>query len=109
MIYSIFSITIISNSLAEMSVHQTRAYFEAKYGEITDNPAVGSELADIYWKPGNSKPFMELVEQMTGTPLSARSWIEKLTEESEVVLKKEREAYDKVTNNLLLHTVVVFI
>ncbi len=33
--------------LAEMSVHQTRAYFKGKYGYITDNPAVGEELQKV--------------------------------------------------------------
>lgn len=36
--------------LAELSVHQTRAYFLRKYGFITDNPEVGRELAEVYWK-----------------------------------------------------------
>ena len=33
--------------LAEMSVHQTRAYFKSKYGSIADNAEVGKELTDV--------------------------------------------------------------
>ena len=36
--------------LAEMSVWQSRAYFLAKYGAITDNPEVGRELSETYWR-----------------------------------------------------------
>lgn len=35
-----------------MAVHQTRAYFQAKYGRIVDEPHVGRELADVYWVGG---------------------------------------------------------
>lgn len=35
--------------LAEMAVHQTRAYFLQKYGRIVDEPRVGAELAQAYW------------------------------------------------------------
>lgn len=57
--------------LAEMAVHQTRAYFEKKYGHIVDNPNVGPDLATGYWAPGNSVSFMDLVERMTRQPFSA--------------------------------------
>ena len=33
--------------LAEMSVHQTRAYFKSKYGTIADNPEVGKQLTEV--------------------------------------------------------------
>merc|ERR1719262_2104033 len=51
--------------LAEMSVHQTRAYFLAQ-GPIVDNPAIGPALTEKYWKPGNSAMFLDLVEGLTG-------------------------------------------
>lgn len=62
--------------LAEMAVYQTRDYFMKKYGYITDNPNVGPELRDVYWKPGNSKTFLEFVEELTGEPFGARATAE---------------------------------
>lgn len=32
--------------LAEMSVHQTRAHFKAKYGKMVDNPQVGGWVVE---------------------------------------------------------------
>lgn len=57
--------------LAEMAVQQTRTYFMEKYGYICDNPNIGPELENGYWKSGNSVPFMTLVENLTGKPFSA--------------------------------------
>ena len=41
--------------LAEMSVHHTRAYFKSKYVNLVDNPKIGADLTNSYWKPGNSE------------------------------------------------------
>ncbi|MDP4218970.1 MAG: peptidase M3, partial [Bacteroidota bacterium] len=40
--------------LAEMAVQQTRKYFLDKYGYIADNPHIGPELENGYWKFVNS-------------------------------------------------------
>ena len=40
--------------LAEMAVHQTRAFFIRQHGYLTDNRAIGPALAEHYWIPGNS-------------------------------------------------------
>ena len=58
-----------------MSVHQTREYFLTKFGKITDNEHVGEELREVYWKPGNSESFMDLVRKLTGKPLAADAWV----------------------------------
>lgn len=81
--------------LAEMSVHQTRKYFEEKYGYIVDNPNVGKDLAEVYWKPGNSSKFLDLVEELTGSPLSANAWVSKLQTSVEDVKRSEKIAYDE--------------
>jgi Zn-dependent oligopeptidase len=57
--------------LAEMAVSQTRAYFLSKYGYILDNPNVGRELTEHYWKEGNSRSFQDYIEGLTGKPFSA--------------------------------------
>jgi oligoendopeptidase F len=81
--------------LAEMSVQQTRGYFLQKYGTIVDEPRVGQELADVYWAPGNSELFLDLVQRLTGEPLTPKAWIEGLKEDLDEKVKGERVAYDE--------------
>ena len=81
--------------LAEMSVHQTRAHFLSTYGTIIDNPNVGRDLTDRYWRPGNGTPFLDLVKGLTGKPLSADAWVEALGEDLERKLVSEKGEYGK--------------
>ncbi|KAJ3174967.1 hypothetical protein HK101_010792 [Irineochytrium annulatum] len=80
--------------MAEMSVHQTRAHFIKKYGEIVDNPQVGEDLNRIYWACGNSRMFLDLVREMTGRELSGDAWVSVLTEGLEERLSREKVAYE---------------
>ena len=80
--------------LAEMAVHQTRAFILARDGRIVDNPAVGPTLTDAYWRPGNSEPFLGLVERCTGAPLSGDAWVRELERDVDALLADERAAYD---------------
>ena len=86
-------------TLAEMSVHQTRAYFKNKYGYIVDNPNVGPELTKAYWESGNSRPFLDLVRDLTGKDLSGSDWIESLNELVEDKVVRERNEYDNAIEN----------
>ena len=61
--------------LAQMAVYQTRGFFLSKYGHIFDNPEVGRTLSKKYWNPGNSKSFLDLVQDLTGSPFSAAATI----------------------------------
>jgi oligoendopeptidase F len=79
--------------LADMSVYQTRDYFLKKYGSIVDNPLVGKELTEVYWKPGNSEIFLHLVQKLTGKPLTGDAWIAKLQFDLEERIQKEKQAY----------------
>lgn len=81
--------------LAEMSVHQTRAHFLGKYGTIVDNPKVGDDLTNVYWSPGNSKSFLDLVNELTGSPLSGDAWVAELEKPIEQVLAEEHADYGK--------------
>ena len=81
--------------LAEMSVRQTRHYFLKKYGEIVDNPKVGLALRDVYWKPGNSEPFLDLVQRLTKEPLTGKAWVADLSQPLDELLKEEKEEYEK--------------
>jgi Peptidase family M3 len=58
--------------LAHMAVYQTRAYFLRQYGYLTDNAAIGPELAEYYWRPGNSVDHDEMLRNLTGEGFSAR-------------------------------------
>jgi len=80
--------------LAELSVQQTRAHFLKTYGTIVDNPKVGADLASVYWAPGNSEAFMDLVEKLTGKPLAADDWVGRLGETAQQVLADEKKDYD---------------
>lgn len=77
-----------------MSVWQTRAHFLAGGGHIVDNPAVGKALTEVYWQPGNSRPFLGLVEALTGRPLTGDSWVARLTTPLDTLLENERRDYD---------------
>jgi len=80
--------------LAEMAVHQTREHFLQKYGSLTDNPHIGPELSKGMWEPGNSEAFLDLVEQLTGKPLSSDAWVASLRQPLDELLVEERQSYD---------------
>ncbi|KAG2444565.1 hypothetical protein HXX76_001310 [Chlamydomonas incerta] len=79
--------------LAEMAVRQTRAYFKSKYGKLVDNPAIGKELCEGYWRPGNGAMFLDLVEKVTHKPLAADDWVHDLERPLEAVLREEEADY----------------
>ena len=83
--------------LAEMAVHQTREFFIARDGYIVDNPSVGPTLRDSYWRPGNSEPFLGLVERLTGHALTGDAWVNMLKQPVEELLVEEKLAYEKMT------------
>lgn len=57
--------------LAEMAVHQTRAFFLKRDGHLADNPRIGPELERAYWNEGNRRTHDETLVALTGKPLSA--------------------------------------
>jgi oligoendopeptidase F len=82
--------------LAEMSVYQTRRHFLETLGvPIVDNPLVGKTLTESYWAPGNSTPFLDLVERLTGAPLTGAPWLEDLQRDLEAVVASEKKEYDR--------------
>ena len=78
-----------------MSVHQTRAHFFSKYQFIVDNESVGRDLAEVYWRPGNSELFLSLVQKLTGKPLTGEAWVDMLDEDEEELVMKEKLAYEE--------------
>jgi len=81
-------------TLAEMSVHQTRDYFKRTDGYIVDNPNVGPTLAKAYWECGNSKPFLDIVKDLTGSELQGTAWTDALKEDLEDHIRQEKKEYE---------------
>jgi hypothetical protein len=78
--------------LAEMAVHQTREHFLARDGRLTDNPRVGPELRDVYWRAGNSRTFAEFVERMTRRPLSAEAYARRVNRTADEAVARASES-----------------
>jgi hypothetical protein len=66
-----------------------------RYGSLVDNVNVGRDLAEVYWKPGNRSQFLSLVEELTGAPLSASAWVQRLNTPTEETVSREKEAYEQ--------------
>lgn len=81
--------------LAEMAVEQTRRHFLARDGHLTDNPRVGPELVDLYWKAGNSLDFDAFVRRMTGAPLAAAEYARRLNRSVDEALGEARAALER--------------
>lgn len=81
-------------TLAEMSVHQTRDFLLKKYGYIVDNPNIGPTLRDAYWKCGNSKNFLDIVQDLTGSELTGDAWTTALQETVDDKVARQRKEYD---------------
>lgn len=77
-----------------MSVHQTRKFFKERDGFIVDNPKIGPTLTAAYWECGNSRPFLEIVKDLTGKELSGDAWIRELQESVDDKIRREKEEYD---------------
>lgn len=80
--------------LAEMCVHQTRAFFMERDGFIVDNPEVGPTLTKAYWEYGNLRPFLDLVKDLTGKELSGEAWVAKLSQTVDARVASEKKDYD---------------
>ena len=91
-------------AVATLHAHQTREYFHAKDGYIVDNPSVGPTLRDAYWRPGNSEPFLGLVEGLTGKPLSGDAWVRMLKQDVQSLLAEEKVAYEAMAKKLAAET-----
>ena len=54
---------------------------------------VGKDLEEAYWRPGNGAAFLDLVQGLTGEPLSADGWVSKLQESVSSVVQQEEQEY----------------
>ena len=78
--------------LAEMAVHQTRRFFERRDGALIDNPNIGRDLAEHYWKPGNARTFPDMIQGLTGKPFGAEATVEMVNKPLEAALAEVDQA-----------------
>jgi hypothetical protein len=78
--------------LAEMAVHQTRSFFERRDGALIDNPNIGRDLAEHYWKPGNARTFPDMIQGLTGRPFGAEATVEMVNKPLEEALEEVEKA-----------------
>ena len=77
--------------LALAGVAQTRKYFLDTYGYLTDNPHIGPEMREKYWRSGNSLRFVDFIERMTGTPFSMDALVGDASRSVEEALVEQRK------------------
>lgn len=80
--------------LADCAVAQTRHFFIERDGYITDNPKVGPEMREHYWRPGNSRRFRDFIASLTGKPFSVDAYVADVTASTEEALAEERRLWD---------------
>jgi Zn-dependent oligopeptidase len=87
--------------MAIMAVDQTKAYLKDKYGRIVDNYEIGREFTEKYWKPGNSKTFVEFIKNMTGKDFSASATVASVNKKAEDHVEDAQEALVRIKNEKL--------
>ncbi len=78
--------------LAEMGVEQTRDLFLSRDGALIDNPRVGRDLAEHYWKRGNDATFDDTLQSLTGSPLAVDALAAACNRSPDEAAKKARDA-----------------
>lgn len=84
--------------MAEMAVHQTRAFFLRRDGHLVDNPRIGPDLAKHYWAPGNAVTFNDTLRALTGSPLSADAIVESCNRTVDEAVASGREAVARLAS-----------
>lgn len=82
--------------LAIMGVYQTKRHFLKKYGFITDNREVGKDLAEKYWKSGNSKTMLQFIKDLTGEDFSADATVELVNRSVEEHKRAARQSVERI-------------
>jgi len=86
--------------LANMAVYQTRAFFIKKYGYLCDNPAIGPELAEHYWKPGNSISHDMTIRNLTGEGFNAQYLADSCNASVESAWQSAREKMESALSRI---------
>jgi len=77
--------------LAAMALQQAREFFTARDGHLVDNPRIGPDLREAWWRPGNSRNFAELVGDLVGQP-SAEALARKIDRSVDQALAESAQA-----------------
>lgn len=80
--------------LAEMAVHQTRAFFLGRDGHLADNPRIGPDLTRAYWACGNKLTHDETLVALTGRPLAADALVAVSNQTVDEALAVARASWD---------------
>lgn len=64
--------------IAELIRAHTYEYLRRTQGSIIDNPATGRFLIENYYRPGDSKPWGELIREATGEELNPQYFVDEL-------------------------------
>jgi hypothetical protein len=81
--------------LAELAVHQTRRFFLDRDGILVDNPRIGPDLRQRYWKPGNSRSFGQFIRDLTGKELSAVEFARRVSRTADEAVDEARAAVER--------------
>lgn len=81
--------------MANMAVEQTRDYFLRRDGYLLDNPRIGPDLRDAYWKPGNRYNFFDYISRLTGDQPSAVPLANRVNRSTEEAVARARESFDR--------------
>ena len=82
--------------LAQVAVDQTREFFRQRDGHLVDNPRIGPDLREHYWRPGNSIRFFDFIEGLTGRPLSADAIARRVNRTADEAAAEARAAVAKL-------------
>ena len=67
----------------------------AKSLQVCPGAQVGKDLEEAYWRPGNGAAFLDLVQGLTGQPLSADAWVSRLQQSVSSIVQQEEHEYQQ--------------
>ncbi len=53
-----------------------------------------SFVLQVYWRPGNGASFLDLVQKLTGEPLTGDAWVAALQESTPEKVAAQKKAYE---------------
>lgn len=62
--------------------------------DLADRPEVGAWLTAGYFRAGNTRGFLPLVEELTGSPLSADAWVADLETDIDAAVAQAKKDYE---------------
>lgn len=72
---------MLGEVLASQLLHTLRRDVLENNDDLVDNPAIGAFLVEKVFKPGNTRPWHEMIQQATGAPLSPVYFVRQFVDE----------------------------